>query len=143
MKNLLWGSFVLLLFSASVLLMQISCRKNAVASPPGTGITQLNKLIYFKAVPQSVGNSEIWIANYDGTDANRINISLPAGSALAGENGVKLSPDGTQVFFVVREITGTILKQHIYRCGIDGSNLQKIVEGAINSTQLLYLEGVY
>ena len=71
--------------------------------------------------------SEIWIANYDGTNAQKINISVPAGLAIDGELGPTISPDRQTIFFSMSNTTTNI--NHIYACKLDGTNLVKIVDG--------------
>ena len=143
MKKLFFGSLALLLFSVSILIFQLSCSKNATADPMGTGNGQVNKIIYYKALPAVSGYGEMWIAGYDGSNASKINISLPAGFTLVTDGGPKLSPDGQTLFFVVRETSGVIVKFHIYSSGIDGSNPHKIIEGTDINTSVLLLGSAY
>jgi hypothetical protein len=73
MKKLLLSSIVLFLFSASIMMFQVSCQKDANAR-----INELHnktKLIYTKS---SSGKAEIWIANIDGTNPTKVPISLPS-----------------------------------------------------------------
>ena len=62
-------------FSLSIFLFQISCTKESKAetAPASEGLNQPGKIIYFKGA-----NSDLWIANYDGTAKQKINISLPS-----------------------------------------------------------------
>lgn len=64
---------------------------------------------------------EIWIANFDGTGANRI----PIPDSLRISDDACLSPDGGTVFFNGRDtILGGIT--NVYSCNLDGSNLRKV-----------------
>ena len=143
MKKLLLSSFALLLFSASIIIFQFSCSKNAAADPSGIGYLQQNKIIFYKSIPPSIGVSEMWTASYNGSNASKINITLPAGFSFVTDGGVKLSPDGQTLFFVVRETSGIVVKFHIYNSGIDGANPQRIVEGVDINTSVLYLGAAY
>lgn len=68
MKKLLMGSLALTLFSISIIIFQMSCKKDATAQTNNTsGIIQLNKILYSKNPTGTSGNGEIWTANYDGT----------------------------------------------------------------------------
>ena len=76
MKKLLLSSIILLLFSSSILIFQVSCQKEAKADT--NNITQQNKIIYIKAILASNEN-EIWTANIHTpqcTDWNVIDIVL-------------------------------------------------------------------
>ena len=141
MKKLLLGSIVLFLFAGAVLMLQISCGKFVIAESPVHGYSQLNKIVFFKSVPPSVGKHEVWIANYDGSGAIKINISLPPNVTMAGENGIRLSPDGKTLFFVGREDDGLNFKQSVYSCKPDGSDVKRITAYAEQGKGLWYLGG--
>jgi hypothetical protein len=143
MKKLLQGSIILSLFSVSILMLQMSCGKFVIAESPIPGNLQQNKIVFFKSVPPSVGQHETWIANYDGSGAIKVNIVLPSNVVMAGENGIRLSPDGKTMFFVGREDNGFNFKQSIYSCKIDGSDVKRIVEYAEQGKGLWYLGGAY
>ncbi|WP_140936631.1 hypothetical protein [Sphingobacterium lumbrici] len=74
MKKLLLGSIVLFLFSASGLMFQISCSKEVKAENTllqNEGLKQLGKISY-----KSQG--DYWLANYNGTGQQKLNIPLPS-----------------------------------------------------------------
>lgn len=127
MKKILLSAIVLIAFSFSIILFQISCKKSADAATPTTsaGATQQNKIIY--QVLDSQG-SEIWTANYDGTNQQKLNISLPANFVIVQDSGVKLSPDGKTIFFTAFNPNGNTTGG-IYSCNIDGSNAKEIISG--------------
>ena len=129
MKKLLLGSVSLLIFSLSIAIFQISCKKDATAQTTNTGLTQLNKILYTKYI-NATSLVELWTANYDGTNQQKINISLPAGQTPDGTS--RLSPDGTKVFFGVR-ISGTSVI--IYSANLDGSDLTSIINGSTTNTE--------
>jgi hypothetical protein len=169
MKKLFLGSMALLIFSISVVIVQISCRKSANAQtssggnyvlPPATtttlggvivgngltvtsngtlsttsgGGTEQNKLLFFKRRKGYYATNweEIWTANYDGTNAQKVNIVAPSGMSIDLDSDPTISPDGQRIFFGMRETsTGST---HIYSCKSDGSNLIKVVDG--NTSEL-------
>ncbi|MBL0079228.1 MAG: hypothetical protein IPP53_08940 [Bacteroidetes bacterium] len=122
MKKLLLSSIVLLLFSCSILIFEVSCQKEAKADT--NYITQQNKIVYLKEFPIENGQDEIWTANIDGTNQKRYSINFPANYELDAENGnITLTPDNQKIIFAldVNRVAG------IYSCNIDGSNLVKII----------------
>jgi hypothetical protein len=157
MKRLLLGSVTLTLFAISVTVFQISCQKDAQAQtttytlPPATtttlggviignglsvtsngtlsvnstGVSQQNKFIFAKSVS---GVTEIWIANYDGTNAQRINIIVPTGLRIDGDRGPQISPDRQRIFFLMGNFT-TGTSYSIYSCKLDGSDLIRVIDG--------------
>jgi hypothetical protein len=169
MKKVLLGSIILTSFALSIMLFQISCKKDAQAQPsnytlpPATttslggiivgnglsvtssgtlsvtsiGIGQKNRIIFTKLLDRDLPTerNEIWIANSDGTNQQKINYNMPIGmTGIVGDydQRVRISPDGQKVFFDLQEISNN--KRHIYSCNIDGSNLVKIIDGnAINN----------
>jgi Tol biopolymer transport system component len=100
-----------------------------------SSLNQLNKLIYKRV---SGASSEIWMANYDGTNNVRINISLPSGIVFNDDMLPTLSPNGQKIFFTA----GTSTRGDLFSCNVDGSNIIKIVDkgGASNN---IILGGAY
>jgi hypothetical protein len=135
MKKILMSSVVLTVFSISILIFQMSCKKDANAQTGSNVPTQLNKIIYTKRLTSTT--AEIWIANYDGTNQTKVNIVVPAGIMLAN---ARLSPDGQTIFF--EGVNTSTFLNDIYSCKIDGSNVQKIVDGS-TATQGILLGGAY
>ena len=134
MKKILMGSFVLTALSLSIIAFQLSCSKTANAQTGSTtGITQLGKIVYTTQSATSV-NFGIWIANYDGSNKKQVQIALPTGLTIYND-GTKISPDGKTIFLT--GIQSGKSYNSIYSCGVDGSNLTKIVDscygGQINS----------
>lgn len=120
-------------FAIALALFQMSCQKNATAENPSTttsGIIQLNKIVVCKQYFN--GTTEIWTANYDGSDYKKINITLPTGFGIKTSTETRLSPDGQTVFFnVVEQYSGSaVFNIHVYSCNIDGSNPKKVISGA-------------
>jgi len=105
-----------------------------------SGLKQLNKIVFLKQVyvgPDAFG--ELWMANYDGTNQTKINVTLPSGINIQEDTDVKLSPDGTKLFFTTRDAANDIW--HIYSCQVDGSNPQQIVTGI--GTNKISIGGAY
>ena len=127
MKKILLSTIALTAFSFSIILFQISCKKSADAATPATStsITQQNKIIYQVFTNQA---SEIWTANYDGTNQQKLNISLPTNVVVAQDSGIKLSPDEKTIFFTAF-ILGGNSPGGIYSCNIDGTNAKQIISG--------------
>ncbi len=151
MKKLLLSTVVLLLFSLSLLIFQISCKKEAIAEesnyllPPATTSTlggiivgnglnidtggtlslkssptvQHDKLVYIKR-----NVKEIWTANYDGTNQQKLNIGLPPETRPLQ---LSVSPDGQTLIFIVNTATDLTA---IYSCNIDGTELKEIIDGS-------------
>mgnify|MGYP002139980116 CR=1 FL=1 len=96
-------------------------------NPASGGITQLNKIIYTLKLSGSPGSdTEIWIANYDGTGAGKVNITLPAGRKIGAPGtfgSCSLSPDGQKIFFNVFDGSGG---QYLYACNVNGSSPTQI-----------------
>ncbi len=86
----------------------------------------LHKIVFAKQIIGG-GQSEIWTMNYDGSNQTKINITLPAGQEIANLDP-RLSPDGTKIFFVGRDMLINNNKDDIYSCNIDGSNVIKIYD---------------
>lgn len=132
MKKLILGSIAFLIFAGAMNILQTSCKKDANASSnEPNGLMQLNKIIFTKTFKDFHPYlTEIWIANYDGTDENKVNIVLPEGYVLTpDENHPHLSPDGkTIVFTVMTQHANPTYIHSIWKCNIDGTNLQKVIE---------------
>ena len=170
MKKLLLGSVLLTIFAISIALFQISCKKDAVAQgtnyilPPATtsslggiivgnglsitsngtlsvtssgGLTQLNKLIFKKIVGSG---AEIWTANYDGSNAIKINIILPTGIVYSDDMNPVMSPNGQKIFFTAG-LSGSFAGD-LYSCNADGSSVTKIVDKGGSNNNII-LGGAY
>lgn len=135
MKKLLLGSISLCLFSLSMILFQMSCKKAAVAQASSSS-TPINKIVYYKYTA-SIDALQIYTAKYDGTAQTLVNISLPTGVEFDDDTLPKLSPDGTKVFFTSLTPGVSINNRDIYVANIDGTNLTKIVDASGNDEVLL------
>lgn len=110
----------------------------------GGGLAQLNKVI-FKKIVVTPGSSvdhvtEIWVANYDGTGAAKINIALPSGIGFSDNANPVMSPNGQKIFFTAGSM-GTnqiVANGDLYSCNVDGSSVTKIIDkGGVNNDIIL------
>jgi len=135
MKKVLLSTIVLTAFSCSLILFQLSCKKVAVAASDQTSTPQVGKIVYSKLISPTNSNAyfEIWTANYDGTNQQKISITLPTGVSISGD--AKLSPDHKILFFGAYTFkSGIITKSALYACNIDGTNPHEIVSGTQNES---------
>jgi len=130
MKKLLLSSIVLLLFSFSILLFQVSCQKEANANTNNTTTTQ-NKILFVKS--QTGQPREIWTANIDGTNQQKVNITIPSGKTIDDET-VEITADGSKIVLVLWN-NATPSTGDIYTCNIDGSDLTKIIGNTTAGTE--------
>lgn len=77
MKNALKASVVLLVLAISICIFQISCQKEAKAQSNDSLGGQQNKIIFSKGY-----DSEIRVANYDGSGQKKLDIIRPLGSEI-------------------------------------------------------------
>lgn len=139
MKKLLMGSVALTLFSISMLIFQMSCKKEANAQTTTTGLTQLNLILYKKVSVVGGMNTDksLWTCSVDGTNHKKVNISVAAGQFI-GE--ADLTPDGKKIILVIgNESTG---ESKLYSCLVDGSNLTQI-STLTGNEKYTYLNGTY
>ncbi|TAE37624.1 MAG: hypothetical protein EAY66_05385 [Sphingobacteriales bacterium] len=144
MKKILLSSIILFLFSVSIVLFQISCKKEAVAEVvvSGTGGSNLGLILFKKIIKISVdvSETELWTSSYDGTNRKKIPVvtpnDIPAGTYL---DLAQLSPDGKTVFITYSKYQ---VGSFIYSCALDGSNLKKII-GSDKLGEFSLLQGVY
>jgi hypothetical protein len=140
MKKILLSTIVMIAFSLSIILFQISCKTTVEAQSSSNNLTQQNILLFTK---ESLYGSkpyiiEIWTSNYDGGSQKKVPISLSMGLSLSGD--AKLSPDAKIVFFNVNEDNTN--KSYIYSCQLDGSNLKRIIDNPTNM-RLTQVDGAY
>jgi len=144
MKKILLSTIVLTAFSFSIILFQLSCKKSAVAASSAEAtIQQQNKIIYEKNFPLPGTGAiygEIWTANYDGSNQQKINITLPSGLFVSYTSFVKLSPDEKTIFFRVDNVAGDKNGTGFYSANIDGTNPKLIIanDGAIDDVEVAY-----
>ena len=132
MKKLLMSSVVLTLFSLSILIFQISCKKEATAQTTSVSVVQKNIILYSKSSGSTI---KFYTSNYDGTNSNLIPISLPSGQIINGLSG-KLSPDCNKLFFKASNSSQDIL----YSVNMDGTGLTIV---SSSTTESHFMLGAY
>lgn len=167
MKKLLLGSASLCLFSISIMIFQMSCKKDATAQasnsnyvlPPAT-TSSLGGVIVGNGLSVT-GNGTLSVTA-SGTQLNKIIYTKTNGLASDGiytanydgtnqtkinislpanvtlEADAHLSPDGQTVFFQVSSSPN--FDKFIYACNIDGSNVHPVIANAGEPT---YIHGAY
>ena len=130
---MLLSTIVLFFFFFSIILFQVSCKKEATAQTITTGQNALNIILYAKSFNSNNNYSqEVWMSGYDGSNQKKINIQLPSGIVFSEDVQPKLSPDGKTIFFEAGapgSSSGNISYQtDLYSCNIDGSNLKKVID---------------
>lgn len=125
MKQLIKSTLVLMLFSASVLLFNLSCEKEADAqtTTPSTTPQNVGIILFSKSGDKF---NEIWLAKYDGSAQAKVTIAGLPSNADVDRSTMKISPDGKKLFFNVFLPSGNI--QNLYTCNVDGSGLTKIID---------------
>ncbi len=123
MRKLLLSSIVLFLFSASIMMFQISCQKQANARTA----TGSNLVIFGKT---NGSNVDIWYCNPDGTGMQKVNIA----SSFNKIYRVTETPIDNKIFFTARETSG--VEPNLFSCELDGSNVRKLTNDTTESVWL-------
>lgn len=114
----------------------LSVTSNGTLSVISNGVIQLGKIVFLKNIydanPNTTHSVEIWTANYDFSNATKVNVTIPSGRIVAR---VKLSPDGTKIFFSAYTLptANTDGRHDIFSCNIDGSSLTKLTTSSATS----------
>jgi hypothetical protein len=143
MKRFLLSTLVLSCFAISTIAIQISCNKTIDAQTSGSTPSAIGKIIYRKVVTLGTGyTSEIWIANYDGTNTTKVNIVLPSGVYFDDGLTLAMSPNAQKIFFTAGApdagYPNVCTNGDLYSCNVDGSGLSKIIDkgGITNRIQI-------
>jgi hypothetical protein len=129
MKTLLRSSILLLLFSCSLLVFNLSCKKESTAQNTSTSTQNLGILV-FEKLDDKV--NEFWTSKYDGSGQIKITVSsLPANTEIVKES-IKISPDGKKFFLVVY----TRNTSDLYSCNSDGTGLTKLIDNVGDLTDI-------
>jgi hypothetical protein len=124
MKTLLKSSILLLIFSFSLLVFNLSCKKESTAQNTSTSIQNLGILVFAKAGDKA---NEFWTSKYDGTGQTKITVSSLPSTGEIWKESIQISPDGKKFFF--NGITkSTDISSSIYSCNADGTGLTKLVD---------------
>jgi hypothetical protein len=117
MKKITSATFALAVLSLSCFVFQMMFQKEAVARER---VVQ-NRFLYSISVD---GDWQYWMANVDGTNHQRILITLPGPLKIAG--ACRLTPDGQQLIFPV--YNPSTMEHFIYSWSLQGSTLKKLVD---------------
>ena len=147
MKKLLLSSIVLLIFSTTIIIFQMSCQKTALAQHLSNS-QNLNKTLLGKDIQTQIGTTsdslghvtpiyiytvDFYLVNNDGTNLTKVNMTLPTG--LNPNLSGALSSDGEKIIF---NATNYITHETgVYLYSLNSSNLIKLVDGNY------HLEGTY
>ncbi|WP_343704102.1 hypothetical protein [Chitinophaga sp.] len=134
MKRLLLSALILLFFSASLFLTQMSCRKESKAETP---VDYPQRFVFTKDTRGQ--SSEIWISKIDGTDQQKLNITLPAGEFIAPQARITANKQG--VVFVAMDAEEK--ETGIYYCKLDGTGLKKVAEAPTGTNTGLTLQDTF
>jgi hypothetical protein len=135
MKKLLMSSIVLLVFSASILIFQASCKKEAAAESP----VQQNLIIYTLGLKDGT-NIQLWLANGDGTNKRQVAVTVPQGSSFTGQ--ASLAPDG-RIIYLVSKPTSVGWQDELWAMSTTGANAVKLLDNSNDNTKDMNLLGVY
>ena len=126
MKTLFKSSVLLLLFSFSLLVFNLSCKKESIAQNTSTSIQNLGILVFSKAGDKA---NEFWTSKYDGSGQIKITITSITITGEIVKDNIQISPDGNKFFFIANtNPTNPSSMDAIYSCNIDGSGVTKLVD---------------
>jgi len=126
MKTLFKSSVLLLLFSFSLLVFNLSCKKESIAQNTSTSIQNLGILVFSKAGDKV---NEFWTSKYDGSGQIKITITSITNTGEIVKDNIQISPDGKKFFFIANtNPTNPSSMDAIYSCNIDGSGVTKLVD---------------
>jgi hypothetical protein len=126
MKTLFKSSVLLLLFSFSLLVFNLSCKKESIAQNTSTSIQNLGILVFSKAGDKV---NEFWTSKYDGSGQIKITITSITSTGEIVKDNIQISPDEKKFFFIANtNPTNPSSMDAIYSCNIDGSGVTKLVD---------------
>jgi hypothetical protein len=141
MKKLFLSSIALFVFSISILVFQMSCRKSVVAQTVTSSVTPIGIVLIEGQNPLATNIDSThyyYTANYDGSNLKQINLSgLPSGTIIVPETG-RLSPDGKTLFFI-----GGAGVRYLYSINTNGTNLKQLFPMPTNAPNDVGLDGAY
>lgn len=126
MNKILKTSLVLLFFSISMLLFQISCDNEVEATPSVASDVQPLKLLFFYKLNPATGRTELWSANYDGTQSKFVFVP-PTGREINEEFPIGISPDGSKIFLTLILEDGLDYNLSVNSINPDGSGLATVI----------------
>lgn len=131
MKKLLQSTIVLSLFTISIVIFDLSCKKEskAAVTTTSTNIPIANQMLFM------LQDGSIGIEGYDGYNVQKVNIFLPSGVSISTDPHLAISPDHKTIFFSATDKGGTASNPGLsggYSCNIDGTNVKKIDYSAVH-----------
>ncbi|MFD0792687.1 TolB family protein [Mucilaginibacter litoreus] len=128
-KNLTFATIACVSLLSVTLFTGCSKSSDDGPEPPAATTT-----VFYRLSRENAAADELWQINDDGTNNHQINISLPNGWQLDDEDMAEVSNDGkTIVFLASAENTS---KYAMYKCNVDGSNVQPILTNVDNGLAL-------
>lgn len=130
MKKLLLSTVVLFLFSASILIFQLSCKKSANATKIGTQSQPSGLILLKRYKPNNNYVSSLYTSNLDGSNLKEIPLEAPLDGLSMNIREAKFTADGKNIVFeiFINEKVGTtnLYPTKVYTCAINGSNLKEL-----------------
>jgi Tol biopolymer transport system component len=123
MRKLLKASLILLLFSTSIAIFQMSCTKEVEAQ------TSVSSDLIVLLKKGNDGSYQIWTSDATGNNQKYVAVSLPTGYNFSFSNDggqLKLSSDRSRIYFTA-SIVGS--STSIFTCTITGTNVTKLIDG--------------
>lgn len=108
----------------------IAVDANGKISTVAGSTPQEGKLLYGVFGSVETDNA-IWTSNYDGTNAQKIAVTLPTGTVIDPDN-LKISPDHQTIFFEAHTIAPAAVAYFLYSCSINGGSAHLIKSGFTN-----------
>ncbi|HTC00328.1 MAG TPA: hypothetical protein VK705_06565 [Ferruginibacter sp.] len=126
MKKLFLSSMVLLLFSFSIIIFQMSCKKSASAQSPNSAVTTV---AFIKETNQVY---QIWTCTSTGTNLTQV----PIPSQYSVGSVENIVTNGV-VLFAAQTGTNPVLI-NLYSCNIDGSNISQLTNEPAATNQIYF-----
>lgn len=133
MKILIKSSFVLTVFSLTIILFQIACEDEASANISGQNLTQQNKLLYVIESEQSYTIDKIQLLDLDGTSVVDVPMTNLPQVDMYWES-VRITPDGKTIIISGYEYPANINK--VFTMKTDGTDVKKIYEQSLSANDL-------
>ncbi len=139
MNKLLTVRLTLVALAFSVIFMA-GCKKSGTSPKPAITIAspaQQNQIVYLDYL-NGPNTYTLWMANYDGSGAQQVNITMPANVKLGG--GLpKISLDDKNIYFNGISTVNNV--SSIYSCDMNGDNVKLLVAGGNDG--LAAISGTY
>jgi hypothetical protein len=140
MKKLFLSSIALFVFSISIVIFQMSCRKSAVAQSVTNSVSPISIILIERQDSSGTGGRQAYYTmNYDGSNLKQINVSnFPLTDQMIPGTG-KLSPDGKILFFMGNTASGTF----VYSINTNSTNINQLYQIPQNGLLNAGIDGAY